>query len=107
MGVSSQGRWISPQVAYLGWSLVRFLLQCVGAICLAGLAAQPAVVPESVWHGLLAALYHLFSTFIVMSTAQVQLVRTACNLTRRRQEIGQVAFYFLMVKETLRAVIVG
>lgn len=103
----SSRRWVSPQVAHLLWCLVRLLFQCVGVACLAGLAATPISVPPAMWHGLLAALYHLFSTFIVMAAVQVQLVRTAINLTQRRQTIGQVAYYYLMVKETLRAVIAG
>lgn len=105
--VSAQGRWASPQVAHIAWNLVRLLFQCVGAACLAGLTVQPTFIDAGVWHGLLSAFYHLFSTFVLLAAVNIQLVRTVFNLTRQRQAIGQLAFHYLIIKETIRAIIVG
>lgn len=105
---SAHGRWVSPQVSHLSWCLYRLMLQCLGIPCLAGLScAQTSNAAASVWDGLLTTLFHVFSTFVVIAAVQVQLVRTAVNLTQRRSVIGHKAFHFLMVKETLRAIIVG
>jgi len=105
--VSSQGRWVSPQIAYLFWHLFRLVLQCIGAACLVGLATTPTGISATLWHGVLAAVFHLFSTFVVTASVQVQLVRSAVNLTQRRQVIGEIAYHYLMVKETMRAVVAG
>lgn len=105
--VSSQGRWVSPQIAYLLWHLFRLVLQCLGAACLVGLATTPRGISPALWHGVLAAVFHLFSTFVVTAAVQVQLVRSAVNLTQRREVIGEIAYHYLMVKETMRAVVAG
>jgi len=102
------GRWVSPQVTHLFWCICRLLLQCLGIPCLAGLScSQTSNAAASIWDGLLTTLFHVFSTFVVIAAVQVQLVRTAVNLTQRRSAIGNKAFHYLMVKETVRAIIVG
>ena len=37
---------------------------------------------------------------VVVAVVQVQLVRTAVNMTNRRPSLGEVSYDYLMIKET-------
>ena len=99
-------RWVSPQIAHYLWCLFRFALQLVGAAFLCALRLLGGD-GSGVWHALGATLYHIFSTVPVAAQSHAQLVRTAVNLTQRRASLGQVTYDYLIVKESVRAIVVG
>lgn len=100
-------RWISPQVSHMFWCTFRLLLQVGSLFWLAGLFWLGKFTDEPHLHAVLAALYHLLSTVPVLLQTQVHLVRTAVNLTKRRLELGQVTYNYLIIKESVRTAVVG
>jgi len=99
-------RSVSPQVSHQLWCGIRILLQVVSMFFLATLSLAPFEECPYI-QSLLAAVYHLFGTVPVVAQTQVHLVRTCVNLTQRRHTLGQVAYNYLIVKETVRAMVVG
>eukprot|EP00930_Biecheleria_cincta_P008209 TRINITY_DN109608_c0_g1_i1.p1 TRINITY_DN109608_c0_g1~~TRINITY_DN109608_c0_g1_i1.p1 ORF type:complete len:562 (+),score=54.16 TRINITY_DN109608_c0_g1_i1:40-1686(+) len=100
-------RWISPQVSHMVWCTFRLLLQVGSLFWLVGLSWVGTFTDEPHLHAVLAALYHLLSTVPVLLQTQVHLVRSAVNLTQRRLELGQVTYNYLIIKESVRTVVVG
>ena len=99
-------RWVSPQIAHYLWCLFRLMLQLVGAafLCMLHMLGDGG---GGLWHTIAATLYHIFSTVPVAAQSQAHLVRTAVNLTQRRRSLGQVTYDYLIVKESVRAIVVG
>jgi hypothetical protein len=101
--------WVSPQVPYLFWNMLRFCMGVVSACCLRGL--DPADLKEGNVHRyhMMSIAYHMLATVPVCLQSVIQLMRTIMSMTakRVRNEVTSTVFWHIIYKESSRAFVAG
>eukprot|EP00968_Pinguiococcus_pyrenoidosus_P013777 scaffold1247_cov251-Pinguiococcus_pyrenoidosus.AAC.13 len=130
----ASGRFVSPQIPWALWSILRVTFAAAGSLTLLYMPQRNDVlsrecasfwgqqdripmadangeVPDDELYQLSAlwlhVAYHVFCTVPVALQTEIHLVRAAVHLTEQRERLGHVAYYHLIAKEVSRAILVG
>ncbi|GMH55616.1 hypothetical protein TrRE_jg11036 [Triparma retinervis] len=101
--------WVSPQVPYLMWNMLRFSMGALSACCLWTLRGEDLARGDVHRYHLASIAYHLLSTVPVCLQSVIQLMRTVMSMTakRVRNEVTSTVFWHIVYKESSRAVVAG
>jgi len=100
-------RWVSPQIPWVIYNLLRWCVQLIGCFFLYWLANLRHLHTWPLRATLIVFAYNMVSTVPVALQILVSLVRATVLLTEQRKKLGELAYFFLLSKEVARAVTAG